>query len=144
MMQELRRTALKNPWIAKLVSLIQFGLIGCVGLVIDFSITWALKDLLHLNAYFSNTCGFSFAVVVNFILNKIWTFKDQSDQYFKQFRSFLIISLIGLMLNTCFLFVFHEKLALNFYIGKAISTVLVFFWNFFANAFFTFGKKVDT
>jgi putative flippase GtrA len=29
----------------------KFGLAGCLGLLIDFSITWFLKERVHINKY---------------------------------------------------------------------------------------------
>lgn len=125
-------------------SLMKFGIIGCVAFATDFSITGILKDLLYINGYLANVCGFVIAVMVSFYLNKKWTFQDSSEQHLKQFKLFFMVSFIGLLLNTLFLFCFYDVLALNFYFSKALAAVLVFFWNFFANSFFTFkGRTKD-
>lgn len=126
----------------RLLSLIKFGFTGMSGLVVDFSITWLLKDELHLNKFLANAAGFSMAVISNYIINRLWTFSERErSKVSKQFASFLAVSLIGLLLNSGFVYLFNERLMLNFYLSKAIAIILVFFWNFSANYFFVFNNR---
>lgn len=123
----------------RFLSLVKFGFTGMSGLVIDFSVTWLLKDELHLNKFLANAAGFTAAVISNYVINRLWTFSErEKTKVSKQFASFLMVSLIGLVLNSSFLYLFHEHLYLNFYLSKAIAILLVFFWNFSANYFFVF------
>lgn len=118
---------------------IKFGLVGLFGLGIDFLFTWIFKEKLHYNKFIANSIGFIIAVINNYFLNRIWTFSSQNPQIIIQFISFLGISAIGLGLNTLFLFIFHEKLNLNFYLSKFLAIGMVFIWNFSANLIFTFN-----
>ena len=43
--------------------LLRFGVVGLSGMVIDFSITWLVKERLRWNKYLANTFGFSLAVI---------------------------------------------------------------------------------
>lgn len=121
----------------RLLSLIKFGITGASGLVIDFSLTWFFKDVLHFNKFLANGIGFTAAVISNYFINKLWTFKNK-DKIGKQLAAFILVSLIGLMLNSFFIYLFNSQLLLNFYLSKAIAVVLVLFWNFSANYFFVF------
>jgi putative flippase GtrA len=120
------------------IKFIKFGLVGCCGLSIDFSITWICKEKLRINKYISNALGFLFAVISNYFLNKYFTFQDINNHLTTQFFSFLIISIIGLLLSTSFLYLLQKYTKLNFYICKGIVTIIVFFWNFSANSLYTF------
>jgi putative flippase GtrA len=120
------------------IKFFKFGLVGCSGLVIDFSITWICKEKLLINKYISNVLGFIFAVTSNYFLNKYFTFQDTNNHLTAQFLSFLIISIIGLLLSTSFLYLLQKYTKLNFYLCKAIVTLIVFFWNFSANSLYTF------
>jgi putative flippase GtrA len=123
----------------RLLSLVKFGFTGMSGLVIDFSITWLLKDELHLNKFLANAAGFTMAVISNYIINRLWTFSERErTKVSRQFASFLVVSLVGLLLNSGFVYLFNEQLGLDFYLSKAIAILLVFFWNFSANYFFVF------
>ena len=118
--------------------MIKFGLVGFVGMMVDFSTTWLCKEKLKWNKYFSNGCGFTLAVICNYSINRQWTFSSNNPLWLKEFIMFLVISLIGLLLNTTFLYIFHQKKDKNFYWAKFLAILVVFMWNFLANFFFTF------
>lgn len=126
----------------RFISLVKFGLTGFTGLLIDFSITWLFKDELHLNKFVANAIGFTAAVFSNYFINRLWTFSERDKvKVGRQLASFAVVSLVGLLLNSCFIYVLNELFFLNFYFSKAIAVVLVFFWNFTANYFFVFKLK---
>jgi putative flippase GtrA len=121
-----------------LIKFFKFGLVGFSGLVIDFAITWICKEKLLLNKYLSNSFGFLFGVVNNYFLNKYFTFHNNDNHVATQFLSFLIISIIGFLLNTSFLFLLQKNTKINFYVCKVMVTAIVFIWNFTANSLYTF------
>src|SRR5690554_7538185 len=124
-----------------LVHAFRFGLVGIAGLSVDFTVTWTMKEVLYVNAYLANASGFVLAASGNFYLNKKWTFNDNNKQFFKQYFTFFLIALFGLLLNSALLYLFYGYWGISFYGGKLIAVAVVFFWNFFANSFFTFKDK---
>jgi putative flippase GtrA len=116
----------------------KFGLVGCTGLIVDFSITWFCKEKLLINKYLSNSFGFTFGVINNYFLNKYFTFQNQDTHISSQFLTFLMVSVVGFGLNTLFLYLLQKKTKINFYLCKGIVTGIVFFWNFGANTLYTF------
>jgi len=119
--------------------LLKFALVGLLGVMINFSSTWILKDIINANKYFSNATGYSIAMTFNFILNKIWTFSDGYDIIFLQILKFLFVISMGVLLNHFIVFYFHEKNKLNFYFSKLIAVAMVFVWNFSMHSYFTFN-----
>ena len=122
----------------RLLSLIKFGITGTSGLFVDFFLTWVFKDEFHFNKFVANAIGFTAAVLSNYFINRIWTFKDKKAAIGRQLTAFVLVSLIGLLLNSGIIYVLDNLLALNFYLSKAVAVLLVFFWNFTANYFFVF------
>lgn len=116
----------------------KFAAVGLTGLIIDFGVTWLCKEKLALNKFVANTLGFSLAVINNYLLNRIWTFQSSSQLWQQEFARFLGFALIGLVLNNFLLWIFNERLRMNFYTAKAIAIICVFFWNFFSNFLFNF------
>jgi len=121
-----------------IIKFIKFCIVGFSGLIIDFTITYISKEKLKIHKYISNSLGFVIAVCTNYYLNRIWTFDSDSTQIFEEYTSFFIISIVGLITNNIFLYLFHEKLEKQFYTSKFIAILLTSFWNFFANYFYTF------
>ncbi len=124
------------PFILKII---KFGLTGLLGMSIDFGTTWLCKERLKWNRYVANSCGFTLAVINNYWINRRWTFNSGNPFWLKEFGRFLIISLIGLLLNNIIIYFFHQRKATNFYLAKFVAILIVFVWNFCANFFFTFS-----
>lgn len=118
---------------------IKFGLVGCSGMILDFGITYLCKEIIKLNKYLSNGIGFIIAATSNYFLNRIWTFDDYTSEIGTQYLKFMIISTIGLGINSLVLYITNEKLNCNFYFSKLIAIGITTIWNFFANLLFTFS-----
>jgi putative flippase GtrA len=120
------------------IRFVKFGFVGFSGLIIDFGITWICKEKLKSNKYLANSIGFLFGITNNYFLNRYFTFRNYNPNIVNQFISFLIIAIIGFGLNTLFLYLLQKKTEINFYVCKFLITLIVFFWNFGANSFYTF------
>jgi len=129
---------------------IKFLVVGTVGFVVDFGTLTFLKEVFNLPTLIANTISFSLAVVSNFTLNRYWTYPDsRSKSIFSQLGQFTLVNLIGLAINNTILLLlepvfnhFFEDIHAAFrgYIpAKMIATVVVLFWNFFVNRYWTYG-----
>ncbi len=121
-----------------LIKFLKFGVVGLVGAAVDFFFTWLCKEKLKWNKFLSNSIGFTIAATTNYILNRIWTFQSNNNEVGREYLSFLGISFIGLALNNLLIYLFHEKLKMNFYLAKVYAIALTAVWNFIANYLFTF------
>lgn len=119
---------------------IKFALVGISGLFIDFGFTFLLKEKFFFNKYFASSIGFSFAVISNYFFNKYWTFHDLNPEIFSQAGKFVLIAIIGLIINNQVIYLFNHKKQWNFYISKVFAIGIVVLWNFWANYFYTFSQ----
>jgi putative flippase GtrA len=117
---------------------LKFGVVGGSGVVVDFGITWLLKEQMKLNKYVANSVGFVCAVVSNYYLNRIWTFQSHDPSVAVQFGKFALAALVGLVLNNAIIYLLTERFKYKFYASKLIATGIVTLWNFWANITFTF------
>ncbi|NDV46481.1 GtrA family protein [Paludibacter sp. 221] len=124
-----------------ILKFLKFCVVGFSGMIVDFGVTWILKEKMKLNRYIANSCGFVLAASSNYMLNRIWTFESRNPEIATEYLSFFIISLIGLGLNNLILWLFSDKLKLNFYLSKVLATGVVTLWNFGMNFLFTFAVK---
>ena len=122
-----------------LYKFIKFGIVGFSGLFIDFGFTYICKEILKIQKYVSNAIGFTLAASSNYVLNRVWTFKSTDPEIFVEYSEFIIISMIGLGINTLILWIIVTKFKLNFYLSKVFAIAIVTVWNFLANAFITFS-----
>lgn len=121
-----------------LVKLVKFCIVGFSGLLIDFLTTWLLKEKLKAHKYLANSMGFILAVSSNYLFNRIWTFESTNPSIANEYTAFLVVSLIGLLINNAILYLVHERFKQGFYLSKLMAIVLTTFWNFLANYFYTF------
>lgn len=118
---------------------IKFGVVGCSGMMIDFGTTYLCKEIFKLNKYISNAIGFILAATSNYFLNRSWTFESYKENIGIQYIQFMIVSTIGLGINSMVLYILTDKLKWNFYLSKLISIGITTIWNFLANLLFTFA-----
>jgi len=136
---------------------IKFGIVGIIGAIVDFSIFNLFISILKFEPLFASTISFIAAVISNFLLNRFWTFPNsRKKSYQKQFFQFLIVSLIGLGIRSLLFnpilkimnpfavqfvpydfIIKPERIAHN--LTLAILIVLVMFWNFYVNRYWTFN-----
>lgn len=122
-----------------LFTFLKFGLVGLGGVVIDFSITWLIKEKITWSPYIANASGFVVAASVNWYLNRIWSFESQNQDILMEYSNFIAVALLGLLINTSILFLSIKRLNLNFYLAKTLAIGITTIWNFLANYFYTFS-----
>lgn len=118
--------------------ILKFGIVGAISFVIDFGLTYILKEKLKQNKFIANTTGFAISATFNFIINRYWTFHSLEDDMYIQFVKFISIASFALLLNTIIIYVLNTKIRFNFYISKLIAVFIVMFYNYSMNALFTF------
>ncbi len=118
--------------------LLKFSLIGIIGVVINFLITFLLKEYLKVNKYVSNSFGYLIAISFNFLANKFFTFKSDSSEIYDEVFKFIIVTSIGILINHIVVYLLTEKKNMNFYFSKIAAVIVVFIWNFTLHSIFTF------
>ncbi len=121
-------------------SFVKYALVGVVGLVVDMGLFYVFYEILHINYILSNIMSSSLAVVNNFILNSIFTFKVR-DKLFYRFVSFFTIALAGMALSSAMLAVMIEGMHLNSMVSKAISVFFVALIQYYVNKKLTFSER---
>ena len=130
----------------------KFLVVGTIGFIVDFGLLTYLVEVLGFIPVVANTFSFSAAVVSNFTFNRYWTYPDsRSKRRRVQLIQFFLVSIIGLTINNLLLLLLqqpfdvllHTTPMANFIEGyipaKIVATVVVLFWNFFVNRYWTYG-----
>ena len=134
----------------------RFLSVGAVGFVVDFGIFNLMISVFGVEPIVSNVISFTAAVVSNFTWNRLWTYPDsRSKTIRRQLLEFTVVSIVGILIRTP-IFAFLETplegtfshlpfvlplpsdfLAHNF--ALAVAVVVVMFWNFFVNRYWTYA-----
>ena len=146
----------------------KFFVVGTIGFIIDFGTLTFLVEVVDLpgivseNSQFSETVGliiantisFTLAVLSNFTLNRYWTYPESRGKRKRvQLPQFTVVSVIGLILNNTILALTTPLFgwlidttpflrgSIDGYIpAKILATVVVLFWNFFINRYWTYSN----
>jgi len=117
---------------------LRFCLVGFSGVAVDFGFTWLFKEKCKVPKYWANALGFTIAATTNYIFNRMWTFHSVNPEIALEYTKFIIVSLIGLGLNTLVIWLLIRNFKMNFYLSKVFAIGLVTIWNFLANLLYTF------
>ncbi len=144
--------SLINERIKIALQVAKFVAVGGFNTLLDWSV---LGLLIYLIGFSSGLYYFLFKsvsfIIANFFAyfwNKYWTFQSEKKSDSKEYVSFLIVSVIGLLINASVAYlivenfseassVTPEQLAI---IGAAVATVISLVWNFIGYKIFVFKK----
>lgn len=118
-----------------------FCFVGIISTLIDICLLYIGVEFFNLKVLISATLSFIVASINGYILNKKITFKhDKTPTNGKQYLQFLFVSIIGLIFTLVFMYTFVELLNIFYIYAKIITVILVVFWNYNGNLFWTFKK----
>ncbi len=140
---------------------LRFAVVGAIGAVLDLGLLYLLHVDAGLPIVLANTCSFTVAVLSNFTWNRYWTYPDSRSKPIRtQLPQFFVVNIAGWGINTGILVLLRYPCAslvgkvtqamalsltpdllykLGYNLAKAIATVIVLFWNFFVNRFWTYS-----
>lgn len=86
--------------------ILKFGVVGGISFVVDFTVYGVLCNVIGVHYLIAGMCGFTISVVVNYLLSMRFVFESRDDMSkSREFIIFVILSLIGLGLNSLILFI---------------------------------------
>jgi len=139
------------------IRFMRFAVVGIMGAVVDFGVANVLVYAFSAPLVVAGTISFIAAILSNFTWNRFWTYPDsRSKPVARQLIQFSVVSVMGLTIRIPILHflepVFYglfsslpvslpvlspDVLAKN--ITLAIAVLIVMFWNFFANRYWTYS-----
>ena len=138
--------------------LIRFSLVGVVNTAVDWLVFFLLVSnypLLSSAEVLAKSASFAVAVIVSFVLNSLWTFRDEVSRgkelgsgFFDSARlgRFFATSLVGLGVNTLFFSLALQALSSlpefqSRILSLAAATAASLVWNFVVNLKWTFKAE---
>ncbi|MBC8359163.1 MAG: GtrA family protein [Candidatus Aminicenantes bacterium] len=115
------------------IQLFKYGFVGGIAFCVDFGSLFFLTEVIKIHYLISAAIAFILGLLTNYTLSILWVFPKRAIADKRvEFLLFLIIGLVGLGLNEVIIWFFTEFIHFYYLISKLFSTVVVFFWNFFA------------
>jgi putative flippase GtrA len=112
---------------------VRFGMVGTVGLCCDTTTVYTLRPFIGL--YGAGAAGFMVAASMNWLLNRLWTFKRQEHEPARiQWPKFVAANLIGFTLNRGTFFILislstlcADKPFVAIFVGTMVGLALNYF-----------------
>lgn len=135
---EFRSSVNEEGTVKKLIAqFMKFGIVGVTAFLIDYGLMVALTEFFGVPYLISNTISFTVSVVFNYVASMRYVFERRDDMSRRrEFIIFVVLSIIGLILNDLFMWLFVSVWFIDYRIAKIIVTVLVAIWNFVTRKIF--------
>jgi dolichol-phosphate mannosyltransferase len=129
--------ALRRPhnW----VQLAKFCVVGASGYLINLAVYAVLLRGFDVHYLLAATGSFLVAVTNNYLLNRVWTFRDDRGHLAYQGLRFLVVSTVALLANLAALHFLIEG-GVGKLLAQAIAIVLVTPLNFVGNKLWSFSS----
>lgn len=116
--------------------IIKFGLVGGIAFIIDYSLLYILTEYLNIYYLYSSIISFIISLIFNYILSIKWVFDVSKQQGLKDFIIFIVLSIIGLLINGLIMYIMVDEINIHYMFSKLISTFIVMIWNFISRKIF--------
>ncbi len=115
----------------------KFGVVGVIAFVIDYGLLALLTEVFSVNYLVSATISFTVSVIFNYIASMRYVFTHKEDMSRRrEFVIFVILSVIGLLINNLCMWAGVELAGIHYLITKIVATAIVMVWNFVTRKIF--------
>lgn len=115
---------------------------GALAFIIDIGGLYIFTEYFKIWYLISATMSFILAAIFNYLFQKFITFKSTDKNVARQFFLFIVVALIGLLINNTLLYLLVELAGVWYIFAKTVAAALVLIWNFIANKKFTFKQNI--
>lgn len=129
--------------INEFISLIKFGIVGISNTLVNWIIFFILN---HIGVYYitANVIAYLIATANSYFWNSKWVFRFKKEESLKAPLRFILLNLIGLVLNSTILYLLVDLLNFSRMISLIIATGIVMIVNYFINKVWVFKENMSS
>lgn len=135
--------------------ILKFVTVGGISFLVDFVVYTIMCNVLQIHYIIAGVSGFTISVVVNYILSMRYVFVPKDDiRKDEEFVIFVVLSLIGMFINSVLLFICIDIIYMNLdclkqllpiewmnIVAKVFATGIVMVYNFITRKIFLEKKE---
>lgn len=103
------------------------AIVGILASLADLGLLALLIDGLHMSPAWANLPALTFGLVIQFVGNKRYAFRDRSPQVLRQGSLFLFVETGAFLLNAAMFHLLSPILGLPWVLARALGTSSVYF-----------------
>jgi len=127
------------------IRLFKFSIVGGIGAVINTGLLWLFTEVAGIYYLYSSIVAIEIAILMQFIMNDRWTFKEQKTTQVAQFITRLVKSNIwrsgGLAVNIGVLYLLTEYAGVYYLLSNIVGIFCAFLLNYLLESRFTWGVR---
>jgi dolichol-phosphate mannosyltransferase len=132
-----------NAFKRDFIRLIRFSIVGVIGAGINTGLLWLFTDLAGIYYLLSSAIAIEIAILIQFLLNDRWTFKEKKTKGVKQFIVRILKSNLwrsgGLVVNIGVLYLLTEYAGIYYLTSNIFGIFCAFLWNYLFESRLTWG-----
>ncbi len=133
------------PHLRKRARFFRYLVAGGTAASVDFFFLYTFTEKVGLHYLVSAALAFVAAFCVSFLLQKFWTFQDDSiERVHTQVALYFIFALMNLGINTALMYLFVDVMEIWYMGAQFLASGLIAFESFFIGRYFIFTNKTST
>ncbi|WP_338449488.1 GtrA family protein [Niallia oryzisoli] len=117
----------------------KYSFVGCISTLIYFISVFVLVEWFIYDPLYASALSFIFMTLISYLLNRKFTFGSTLST--KTLLRFLVVSLIGFIINFIIMYLIVKVFDLHYYLGELVTTLIIPVINFILNNYWTFRIK---
>lgn len=137
------------PWCAvhlrKRARVLRYLIAGGTAACVDFTLLYLFTDGFGFHYLVSAIAAFIFAFFVSFLLQKFWTFQEDSvEGVHTQAMIYFVIAALNLLINTGLMYFLVDIVHLWYMAGQFIASGLIAIESYFVSRHFVFSARTTS
>jgi putative flippase GtrA len=121
-----------------LVSMVKYFVVGGLGTITHLSLLYATVEYLSFEPLVGSSVVFIWVVIQSYLLNKNWTFENNS-KHTSTLPRYLVVSGIGFLSNLLLMYLMINVLELWYMLAQILTVTVIPAMNFLLNKYWTFS-----
>ena len=125
------------------VTFLKFGVVGGSGIIVNFAAFWALVSILGVNHLLASVIATEIAILNNFTLNHLWTFRGRGGQMKLSMRlvNFHGSRILGMLVTVGVLYLLADLLGFQTFISYIFAIGFGTLANFVTSDLFVWPEE---
>ncbi len=103
-----------------MIELLKYGISGVINTAVGYGVFWILFTQLQVSAEWANAFGYAVALVVAFILNKVFVFNNATFHQ-RMILRFIVAFLLSFIINQIILIALHRGLSIRAEFAQVVA-----------------------
>lgn len=129
--EKLKRSKLLSQVLTKdfLGQMTRYLVTGFTSAAIEFSLLFIFKDIAGLSVIVSNTMALAIVFWVNFLMNRLWSFKSKMKLN-KQLPMYFVLFVFNIGASDLIMYFLTDRAQMQYLLAKVFAIGAVVSWNF--------------